>query len=297
MNKIDRLTFLKLAALAPISLAMNPLNSLNHLTSELHLTEKMPILFLGHGSPMNGIEENEFTQGFRNTAKSIPKPSAILCVSAHWYTQGTKVTSMLIPRTIHDFAGFPRELYQVHYPAPGHPKLAETTKALLNPTPVELDEQWGLDHGAWTVIKHMYPKADIPIIQLSIDYTKDANYHYELAKKLSSLREKGVLIIGSGNIIHNLTLVDFGKLNKIDYGYDWAHEAHATINSLLQDGNYQPLINYTKQNQAIQLAIPTPDHYLPLIYILGLKEKGKSISLFNDRLVGGSISMTSVIIS
>lgn len=294
MNKIDRLTFLKLATVAPFTFYMNPISSLDSLASSLPLSEKIPVLFLGHGSPMNGIEENEFTQGFRSAAKSIPRPNAILCVSAHWYTQGTKVTAMEMPRTIHDFGGFPKALYEVQYPTPGNPDLAVSTKSLLAPVSVELDQQWGLDHGAWTVIKHMYPNADIPIIQMSIDYTKDASYHYELAKKLSSLRDKGVLIIGSGNIIHNLRLMDFGNLDKVNYGYDWAQEAHTQINDLLQEGNYQPLLDYSKQSKAFQLAIPTPDHFLPLIYSLGLQQKGEQLSLFNDKLVGGSISMTSI---
>ncbi|MGL2988559.1 4,5-DOPA dioxygenase extradiol [Flavobacterium sp. RSSA_27] len=273
---------------------MNSLNDLDKITSSFSTTEKMPVLFLGHGSPMNAIEENQFVTGFRNLAKNLPKPNAILCVSAHWFTKGSKVTAMEMPKTIHDFDGFPKELFEVQYPAQGSPKLATLTQELLLPTAVELDHHWGLDHGAWSVIKHLYPKADIPVIQLSIDYSKPAEYHFQLAQQLSRLRQKGILIIGSGNIIHNLRLVDFYNFERDDYGYDWAIEARVTINSLLLDGNFQPLLEYEKQSQAFQLAIPTPDHFLPLIYALGLKDKSEEIQLFNDKLVAGSLSMTSV---
>ena len=193
---------------------MNTLNDLHNISSTFSNTEKMPVLFLGHGSPMNAIEENEFVTGFKNLAKTLSKPNAILCISAHWFTNGTKVTAMEMPRTIHDFGGFPRELFEVEYPAEGNPKLAIETQQLLLPTEVELDEHWGLDHGTWSVVKHLYPNADIPVIQLSIDYTKPAQYHFDLAKKLADLRRKGVLIIGSGNIIHNLRLVDFQNFHK-----------------------------------------------------------------------------------
>jgi 4,5-DOPA dioxygenase extradiol len=259
------------------------------------ISEKMPVLFLGHGSPMNAIEENQFVNGFRDIARILPKPESILCISAHWYTNGTRVTFMEIPRTIHDFSGFPRQLYEIQYPAKGNPILADKIKRLLMPENVDLDEKWGLDHGAWSVIKHLYPEADIPVVQLSIDYSQPASYHYKLAQQLTSLRDKGVLIIGSGNIIHNLRLADFQNIDKFNYGYDWAFEARESINNNLLDGNYKPLIDYQKQSKAIQMAIPTPDHYLPLIYILGLQQKGENINLFNDELVAGSLSMTSII--
>ena len=195
---------------------------------------------------------------------------------------------------IHDFSGFPQALFQVQYPAKGSPTLAKETKELLLPVFVELDEKWGLDHGAWSVIKHLYPEANIPVIQLSIDYTQPAQYHYELAQQLNSLRNKGILIIGSGNIIHNLRLADFPNFDKDNYGYDWAIEAREDFNNYLLDGNYQPLINYEMQSKAFQLAIPTPEHYLPLIYTLGLQQKNESLALFNDKLVAGSLSMTSL---
>jgi 4,5-DOPA dioxygenase extradiol len=273
---------------------MNNLNQLYNQSQSLSNTERMPVLFLGHGSPMNAIVENEFTTGFRNVAKTLPTPNAIICVSAHWFTNGTKVTAMEMPQTIHDFGGFPKELFEVQYPAKGSPILAKETKALLLPTFVELDEKWGLDHGAWSVIKHLYPNADIPVIQLSIDYTKPAQYHFELAQKLTSLRNKGMLIIGSGNIIHNLRLVDFPNFEKDNYGYDWAIEARETSNKYLLDGDFKPLINFEKLGKAFQLAIPTPEHYLPLIYSLGLKQQDETISLFNDKLLAGSLSMTSL---
>jgi 4,5-DOPA dioxygenase extradiol len=276
---------------------MNTLNDLHKISSSFSNTDKMPVLFLGHGSPMNAIEENQFVTGFQNLAKTLPKPNAILCISAHWFTSGTKVTAMEMPRTIHDFGGFPQELFEVQYPAKGSPELATITQELLLPTAVELDEHWGLDHGAWSVIKHLYPDADIPVIQMSIDYTKSGQYHFELAQKLSVLRNKGILIIGSGNIIHNLRLVDFHNFDKDNYGYDWAIEAKENINDYLLNGNFQPLIDFEKQSKAFQLSIPTPEHYLPLIYTLGLKGKSEELSLFNDKLVAGSLSMTSVKIS
>ena len=270
------------------------LNELNNLSASFSSTERMPVLFLGHGSPMNAIEDNEFVKGFRTMAKTLPKPNAILCISAHWFTKGTKVTAMEIPKTIHDFGGFPQVLYDVQYPANGDPALAAMTKQILQPTTVELDQNWGLDHGAWSVLIHLYPNADVPVIQMSIDSTQPAQYHYELAKKLNSLRDKGVLIVGSGNIIHNLWLADFPNINKDNYGYDWAIEAREKINGYLLDGNYQPLLAYDKQSKALQLAVPTPEHYLPLIYTLGMQQKGETISLFNDKFVAGSLSMTSL---
>ncbi|MDY0985816.1 4,5-DOPA dioxygenase extradiol [Flavobacterium sp. CFBP9031] len=273
---------------------MTTLNDLHSISSTFSNTDKMPVLFLGHGSPMNAIEENQFVAGFRNLAKTLPQPNAILCVSAHWFTKGTKVTAMEMPRTIHDFGGFPQALFDVQYPAKGSPELAVETQKILDPILVELDEHWGLDHGAWSVIKHLYPNADVPVIQLSIDYTQSGQYHFELAQKLKALRYKGVLIIGSGNIVHNLRMVDFRNFDKDNYGYDWAIEARETVNNYLLDGNFQPLIDFEKMNKAVQLAVPTPEHYLPLLYTLGLKDKTDELSLFNDKLLAGSLSMTSV---
>ncbi len=270
------------------------LNDLQNISDHFTLTPKMPVLFLGHGSPMNAIEENRFVQGFRKMATEIPKPNAILCISAHWFTRGTKVTAMDMPRTIHDFGGFPQALFDVEYSAPGDPALAKETAGLLAPVPVEEDHSWGLDHGAWSVIKHLYPEADIPVIQMSIDYTKPPQYHFDLAKKLNKLREKGILIIGSGNIIHNLRLIDWRNINTPGAGWDWAIEAREKTNHWILDGNFKNIIEYQNQGISLQYAIPTPDHYLPLVYTLGLKTSSDELSLFNDELIGGSLSMTSV---
>lgn len=270
------------------------LNDLTNISAHFANSPKMPVLFLGHGSPMNAIEENQFVQGFRNISREIPTPNAILCISAHWFTNGTKVTAMDMPPTIHDFGGFPDELFAVQYPAAGSPELAKQTTSLLLPAEVQEDHSWGLDHGAWSVIRHLYPEADIPVVQMSIDYTKPPEYHFELAARLQKLREKGILIIGSGNIVHNLRLIDWQNINTIGAGWDWAIEAREMTNNWILDGNFRNLIEYQRHGAALQAAIPSADHYLPLIYSLGLKNKSDDISLFNDELIGGSLSMTSV---
>ena len=273
------------------------LNHLRNITSQFEHTDVMPVLFLGHGSPMNAIEDNMFVASFRELGRSLPKPQLILCVSAHWETKGTWVTAMSSPETIHDFGGFPRPLYEVQYPAPGSPEWAKKTKEMITKTVVGLDYNWGLDHGAWSVIKHLYPQADVPVIQMSIDYTRPAQHHYDLAKEIRELRRKGVLIVGSGNMVHNLSMVDFRRLGGDPYGYDWAIEANELMKSYMLDEDHQSLIQYRKQGPAFELAIPTPEHYLPLIYTMGLKEKTDSISFFNDEPVGGSLTMTSVIVN
>jgi 4,5-DOPA dioxygenase extradiol len=255
---------------------------------------KMPVLFVGHGSPMNGIEENEFVQGWRSVARDIPRPSAVVCVSAHWETWGTQVTSMAKPRTIHDFGGFPEELYKVHYPAPGNPELAKDIAGRIRKADVALDKDWGLDHGCWVVLRRMYPDADVPVLQFSLDSSKPAEYHYELAKELSWLREKGVLIVGSGNMVHNLPLVAWDKLDEVGYAYDWAIEASEKMKKFILSGDHQSMINYQSQGKAYNLAIPTPEHYLPLLYALALKEEKDELKLFNDKPVAGSLTMTSV---
>jgi 4,5-DOPA dioxygenase extradiol len=270
------------------------MDDLNKITAPLSSTEKMPVLFLGHGSPMNAIEENEFVAGFRNIAKTIPKPNAILCVSAHWETRGTLVTAMQNPPTIHDFGGFPKTLFEVQYPAPGSPELAKETKSIITKTKVGLDEKWGLDHGSWSVIKHLYPNADVPVIQMSLDYYQTPQYHYELAKELASLRKKGVLIIGSGNMVHNLRMVAWDKLDADEFGYDWALEASDKMKKFILSGDHKQLINYRNLGKPFELAIPTPEHYLPLLYTMALKEEDEAISLFNDKAIAGSLTMTSV---
>jgi 4,5-DOPA dioxygenase extradiol len=291
---MDRKQFLKTMAVLPLAGAAMKLNALNKMTEPLSSTEKMPVLFLGHGSPMNAIEENEFVTGFRNIGKTIPKPNAILCVSAHWETRGTFVTAMEKPQTIHDFGGFPQALFDVQYPAQGSPDLAKQTKSLIKKTEVGLDDKGGLDHGAWSVIKHLYPNADVPVIQMSLDYYQTPQYHYELAKELKSLREKGVLIIGSGNMVHNLGMMAWDKLNADEYGFDWALEARAKMKNFILNGDHQSLINYKSQGKPFELSIPSPEHYLPLLYSLALKEENEKITLFNDKAIAGSLTMTSV---
>ncbi|HNP67018.1 MAG TPA: 4,5-DOPA dioxygenase extradiol [Aequorivita sp.] len=269
------------------------LKDLNKMTATMSNTEKMPVLFLGHGSPMNAIEENEFVANFRRLGNELVRPNTILCISAHWETNGTYVTAMQNPPTIHDFGGFPQELFEVQYPAPGSPQLAKQTKAIITKTNVGLDDKWGLDHGAWSVIKHLYPHADIPVIQMSIDYTQPAKYHYELAKELNSLRTKGVLIVGSGNMVHNLRMVSWKRLNEV-YAYDWTIEANEKMKDFIVSEDHKSLIDFKSQGKAFELAIPTPEHYMPLIYTLALKTKNEEITIFNDKPVGGSLTMTSV---
>ncbi|MBN8787144.1 MAG: 4,5-DOPA dioxygenase extradiol [Terrimonas sp.] len=274
---------------------MTTLSAFNRFTSGLKEQEQlMPVLFIGHGSPMNGIEDNEFSARWRAMAKDIPTPSAVLVVSAHWFTNGTKITAMDFPATIHDFGGFPQPLFDVQYNAPGSPELAKETAELLHAAHVELNHDWGLDHGAWTVIRHMYPEANIPVLQLSIDYTKAPQYHYELARELYALRKKGVLIIGSGNMVHNLRMIAWDKMEVPGFGYDWALQMNNTFKNLITAGDHQQLIKYETLGTAAKLAIPTPEHYLPLLYTLGLKGSKDSVSFFNDKAVAGSLTMTSV---
>jgi 4,5-DOPA dioxygenase extradiol len=270
------------------------LNDLNKTVESFKSTVKMPVLFVGHGSPMNAIEDNEFVTGWRNIGKTIPKTETILCISAHWETRGTFVTAMEKPNTIHDFGGFPMELYEVNYPAPGSPELAKETKTLIKVTEVGLDDKWGLDHGCWSVLKHLYPDAAIPVIQLSLDYYQSPQYHYDLSKELSSLRKKGVLIIGSGNMVHNLGMVSWEKLEEPGYGFDWAIEANEKMKIFILSNDHKSLINYKLQGSSFDLAIPTPEHYLPFLYSLALKEENEKIEIFNDKAVGGSLTMTSI---
>jgi 4,5-DOPA dioxygenase extradiol len=257
--------------------------------------EKLPVLFIGHGSPMNGIENNEFSQTWKAMGQSITRPKAVLVVSAHWLTKGTHITAMEAPRTIHDFGGFPQALFDVEYPAPGNPGLAKEAKDLITSTNVGLDyHEWGLDHGTWTVVRHMYPDANIPVLQLSIDYGRGPQYHYDLAKQLASLRKRGVLIIGSGNMVHNLRMVDWQRLSEPNYGFDWAIEMNILFKEKIGNHSHTDLINYQKLHKAASMAIPTPDHYYPLLYTLSLQDEKDTVSFFNDKFVGGSLNMTGV---
>ena len=269
---------------------MVTLNSFMKIFSEEKSSEQiMPVLFVGHGNPMNAIEKNEFHNSWVELGKNIPKPKAILCVSAHWLTSGTKVTAMEKPKTIHDFGGFPQELFDVEYPAQGSSEFVKETQSLITKTKVQSDFEWGLDHGTWSVLMPMFPNADVPVFQLSIDYSKPPQYHYALAKELAALRKKGVLIIGSGNIVHNL-----GKIDWSGKSYDWTIEFDAKIKKFIDDGNHQGVIQYEKLGTIAQLAVPTNDHYLPLLYSLALQEKNENISYFNEKCEMGSISMRSL---
>lgn len=293
---MKRIDFVKQLSFLSMSGAILKLKALEGILSNISVSEKMPILFIGHGSPMNAIEDNEFSQSWKKLGDKVPKPTAIVCISAHWETKGSFVTSMPHPKTIHDFEGFPQALFDVQYPAPGHPELAKEIKETVNTTDIGMDYTWGLDHGTWSVIRPMYPKADIPVIQLSLDYTQAPAYHYQLAKQLNKLRRKGVLIIGSGNMVHNLNKLAWDKIKEPEYGYDWALEANYLMKTFIIANNHQALIYYKNQGKAFNLAIPTPEHYLPLLYILGLKESNEEISFFNDKAVMGSLTMTSLFI-
>jgi 4,5-DOPA dioxygenase extradiol len=254
----------------------------------------MPIFFIGHGSPMNAIENNEFSRKWQALSKEIPTPKAILCASAHWLTQETSITSNEAPPTIHDFGGFPKQLFEVEYPAPGNKILAKEIAESIDGYNVKLDESWGLDHGTWSILKHIYPKANIPVLQLSIKNTPDGKYHFELGKKLRSLREKDILIIGSGNLVHNLGLVDWNKMHLPEYGFDWAIRANELFKSMIQGKKFDELVRYESLGTDIDKAIPTPEHYIPLLYILGASYQEDSIEIFNDKVIMGSLNMTSV---
>lgn len=256
--------------------------------------KKMPVLFLGHGSPMNAIEENEFVKGFRDIAQEIRQPKAIICISAHWETRGTYLTAMEKPKTIHDFGGFPAELYNVQYNAPGNATLALKIKENACNNDIKLDnEQWGLDHGAWSVLKHLYPKAEIPVIQMSLDYTKKMSDHISIAKEIDWLRKNDVLMIGSGNIVHNLRILDWKNINKENHAFDWTRNIQEKVNTLITNNDINALVKYENIDSDIKLAVPTPEHYLPMLYCMALRDENDDIKLFNDKAVGGSITMTS----
>ena len=251
----------------------------------------MPALFVGHGSPMNAVESNEFSRAWIDVGKTLPRPRAILCISAHWQISAPMVTAMEKPRTIHDFGGFPRELFEYQYPAPGSPDLARLVGALVGKTPVGLDQAWGLDHGTWSVLCRMFPNADVPVVQLSLDDTQPPVFHYALGQELRTLRQRGVLILGSGNMVHNLRMAFFQ-----DEAYDWAIEFDQLEKKLIETGDHAALVDYARLGKAARLAIPTNEHYLPLLYVLAVQEQGEALRFFTDRVTLGSISMRSLII-
>jgi 4,5-DOPA dioxygenase extradiol len=249
----------------------------------------MPALFIGHGNPMNAIENNEFSRAWAEVARSLPKPKAVLCVSAHWETEGTRVTAMEKPKTIHDFYGFPPALFEKRYPALGSPELARITQKMMREAHVELDSEWGLDHGAWSVLCQMYPKADVPVVQLSLDQRKQPARHYEVGRELRGLRKKGVLIIGSGNVVHNLREITWE-----DTAFDWALEFDAKMKDLILAGDHKAIVDYSKLGRSARLAVPTAEHYLPLLYVLGAQDKADIVRFFAEKVTMGSMSMRSV---
>lgn len=256
------------------------------------MSRVMPAIFIGHGNPMNAIHRNRYTESWEELGREIPMPKAVVCVSAHWYKTGTSVTAQKNLRTIHDFGGFPQALYEIRYPAPGDPELAMRVQKLLAPVPVEMDFDWGLDHGTWSVLCHVYPKADIPVIQLSIDKTQPPEIHYQLARRLAPLREEEVLILGSGNLVHNLHAYAWGK-HPVE-PYDWAVRFEEQARGLLVQGNHEPLISYESLGRDALLSVPTPDHYLPLLYIIALQRPEESVSFPVSGVDGGSVSMLAV---
>jgi len=256
------------------------------------MSETMPTIFFGHGNPMNALYRNDWTLKWAKIGREIPRPKAILCISAHWFIPETAVTAMERPRTIHDFGGFPAELFEVQYPADGSPELADRVCELLQPTDVKMDKRWGLDHGAWSVLAHVFPKVDIPVVQLSIDETQSAEFHYGFAKRLAPLRDEGVLICGSGNLVHNLHAYSWGA--HTPEPLDWALRFETAAREMILRGNHEPLIDYELLGKDALLSAPTPEHYLPLIYILALQREGESVSFPVEGFDGGSISMLSV---
>jgi 4,5-DOPA dioxygenase extradiol len=289
---LERRNFLGLSAM---SIAFASLTSLRSFFDEKERgNEIFPTLFVGHGSPMNAIEQNEFTLQWKKITLNFDKPKAIICISAHWLTKGTFVTSMERPKTIHDFGGFPQQLFDVEYPAVGSPDVAHWAKEAVSSASIQDNYEWGLDHGTWSILKNMYPEADIPVIQLSVDYTKPLSYHFQLAQELKSLRKKGILIIGSGNMVHNLGMVAWDKINTPGFGYDWVLEIDSIFKDKISNRDFQSLINWSDLHKQISLAVPTLDHYIPLIYSVGLSEKQDEVAFFNDKAVAGSLTMTSV---
>jgi 4,5-DOPA dioxygenase extradiol len=256
------------------------------------MANRLPTIFLGHGNPLNAIQQNVYTEGWAAIGESIEKPKAVLCISAHWYVPATAVTAMPHPLTIHDFGGFPRELYQIQYPAPGSPDLSRRVKQLLAPVAVAMDESWGLDHGTWSVLCHVFPEADVPVVQLSIDETQPPNFHFELGERLAPLRDEGVLVIGSGNLVHNLHTYAWGRHHVEPF--DWAVRFEQRARELLIEGDASPLVDYESLGRDALLSVPTPDHYLPLLYVLGARRPDDAITFPVEGFDGGSVSMLCV---
>jgi 4,5-DOPA dioxygenase extradiol len=253
---------------------------------------RLPALFLGHGSPLNALQDNAWTRGWRALGAALPRPRAVLAISAHWFIERTAVTAMDKPRTIHDFGGFPPELFAVRYPAPGDPALAARVQRLLAPLPVSADHDWGLDHGTWSVLCHLFPGADVPVVQLSIDETQPPAFHYELGVRLRPLREEGILLLGSGDIVHNLQTYARGR--HLQAPFDWALRFEARVRQSLMSGEHAPLIDYPLLGRDAVLAVPTPEHYLPLLYVLGASVPRGPVSFPVEGIDGGSVSMLAV---
>ncbi len=286
---MERAGFLKTLALMPLAIKTMDLNELKNITGGYSNSQQWPVVFIGHGNPMNAILDNPFTKSLENLGKSFTeKPTAIMVVSAHWLTRGTSVMVSEVPKIIYDFGGFPEELYHVKYPAKGSPQLAKETKQLVHSVNVKEEETWGLDHGAWTVLKHMYPEANIPVFQLSIDVTKSPEYHFKLAQELKALRKKGVLIIGSGNIVHNLYQIDFNDNAK---PFSWALEFDQIVKSRLLKNDFHSLIHYENFGEAAKYSVPTNDHYLPMLYTLGLAGSNEELKFTFEDIQNASISM------
>ena len=289
MNRKD---FLAALAILPVGGHLMQLQELGNITRDFKNTAIMPAMFIGHGNPMNALADNAFTRRLATMGQSLKEqPKAILVVSAHWLTRGTHVLVSVKPQTIHDFGGFPQALHDVQYPAPGAPELARETAGLISSTKVVEDDQWGLDHGTWTVLKHMYPEANIPVYQISIDYSKPPEYHFKLAQELKALRKKGVLIMGSGNIVHNLRNINFSDTAK---PFDWAVEFDAVVKEKIEQRDFEDLLHYERLGKAAMMSIPTNDHYLPMIYSLGLADKDEQINFTYEEIQNGSISMRSL---
>ena len=270
------------------------LHDFKKVTDSYSNTKKMPVLFVGHGNPLNAIEKNTYSLGWETLGKNLPQPNAILSISAHWLTEGTFVHISQKPKTIHDFWGFPQKLYKVSYPCPGAPDFAADAQKIIKKTKVQQDSEWGIDHGTWVVLMHLFPKANIPVFEMSIDVTKPSQFHFELGRELAKLREKGVLIMGTGNIVHNLGIIQYdAQANP----FDWAIEFDALSKKLIEEGNFEALINYHKLGHAAQLSIPTPDHYWPMLSILGLRDKKDTISFPINGIAHGSISMRAFLYS